>query len=49
MPTLQNDYFTAFRHVKLTRDATGVLVVQLHNNGGPLVMSAEAHTQSRAR
>lgn len=45
MPTLQNDYFTAFRHVKLTRDATGVLVVQLHNNGGPLVMSAEAHTE----
>jgi enoyl-CoA hydratase/carnithine racemase len=45
VPTLQNDYFTAFHHVKLTRDASGMLIVQLHNNGGPLVMSAEAHTE----
>jgi enoyl-CoA hydratase/carnithine racemase len=45
MSMLQADYFTAFRHVKLTRDANGVLIVQLHDNGGPLVMSAEAHTE----
>jgi enoyl-CoA hydratase/carnithine racemase len=45
MPMLQADYFTAFHHVKLTRDANGVLIVQLHDNGGPLVMSAEAHTE----
>jgi enoyl-CoA hydratase/carnithine racemase len=45
MQTLQDDYFTAFHHVKLTRDANGILVVQLHDNGGPLVMRAEAHTE----
>ncbi|HTW48012.1 MAG TPA: enoyl-CoA hydratase/isomerase family protein [Acidobacteriaceae bacterium] len=45
MPMLQADYFTAFHHVKLTRDANGVLIVQLHDNGGPLVMSAPAHTE----
>ncbi len=45
MPMLQADYLTAFHHVKLTRDANGVLIVQLHDNGGPLVMSAEAHTE----
>ena len=45
MPILQADYFTAFHHVKLTRDANGVLIVQLHDNGGPLVMSAAAHTE----
>jgi enoyl-CoA hydratase/carnithine racemase len=45
MPMLQADYFTAFHHVKLTRDANGVLIVQLHDSGGPLVMSAPAHTE----
>ena len=45
MPMLQADFFTAFHHVKLTRDANGVLIVQLHDNGGPLVMSAKAHTE----
>jgi enoyl-CoA hydratase/carnithine racemase len=45
MPMLQADYFTAFHHVKLTRDANGVLLVQLHDDGGPLVMSAKAHTE----
>jgi enoyl-CoA hydratase/carnithine racemase len=45
MPMLQADYFTAFHHVKLTRDANGVLIVQLHDDGGPLVMSAKAHTE----
>jgi len=45
MPTLQADYLTAYQNVKLTRDANGVLIVQLHNNGGPLIMSAQAHTE----
>jgi hypothetical protein len=30
MQTIQADYFTAYRIVKLTRDAKVVLVVQLH-------------------
>jgi enoyl-CoA hydratase/carnithine racemase len=41
----QFDYFTAYETVKLTRDANGVLVVQLHSGGGPLIMSAQAHTE----
>ena len=41
----QADYFTAYRHVKLTRDAGGVLTVQLHTNGGPCLMTAQTHTE----
>jgi enoyl-CoA hydratase/carnithine racemase len=41
----QNDYFAAYRNVKLTRDANGVLVVEFHSNGGPLTFSAQAHTE----
>jgi len=40
-----NSYFDAYRNVKFTRDEDGVLVVQLHSNGGPLTFSAEAHTE----
>src|SRR6202007_3260126 len=45
MELRQADYFTAYQTVKLTRDANGVLIAQLHNNGGPLIMSAQAHTE----
>jgi enoyl-CoA hydratase/carnithine racemase len=45
MQTPQTDYFTAYHNVKLMRDANGVLTVQLHTNGGPLLMSAQAHTE----
>src|SRR6202008_4925681 len=41
----QPDYFTAYHYVKLTRDANGVLIVQLHTNGRPLIMTAQAHTE----
>jgi enoyl-CoA hydratase/carnithine racemase len=41
----QSDYFTAYRNLKLTRDAEGVLVVEFHSNGGPFIMSAQAHTE----
>lgn len=41
----QPAYFTAYRSVKLTRDAQGVLVVELHSNGGPLTFTAQAHTE----
>ena len=33
MQTFRDDYFTAYRSLKLTRDAEGVLIVQFHNNG----------------
>jgi enoyl-CoA hydratase/carnithine racemase len=45
MQTFRDDYFTAYRSLKLTRDADGVLIVQFHNNGGPLTFTAEAHTE----
>src|ERR1700726_874251 len=41
----QADYFTAYHYVKLTRDASGVLTVQLHTNGGPCLMTAQTHTE----
>src|ERR1700758_536149 len=41
----QADYFTAYHNVKLTRDANGVLIVQLHTNGGPCIMTAQTHTE----
>lgn len=39
------DYLNAYSHLKLTRDATGVLLVQLHDKGGPLMFSGQAHTE----
>ena len=35
---LQDDYFAAYRSLKLTRDADGVLVVEFHSNGGPFTI-----------
>jgi enoyl-CoA hydratase/carnithine racemase len=45
MQTLQLDYLTAYRSLKLTRDANGVLVAEFHSNGGPLTFTAQAHTE----
>ena len=45
MQTVQADYFTAYDNVKLTRDTSGVLTVQLHTNGGPCLMTARTHTE----
>jgi enoyl-CoA hydratase/carnithine racemase len=45
MQTVQADYFAAFHSVKLNRDASGVLTVQLHTNGGPCLMTAQTHTE----
>jgi enoyl-CoA hydratase/carnithine racemase len=45
MQTRQLDYLTAYRSLKLTRDANGVLVVEFHSNGGPLTFTAQAHTE----
>jgi enoyl-CoA hydratase/carnithine racemase len=41
---LQADYFTTYDKLKLTRDDKGVLVAEFHSNGGPFIMSAQAHT-----
>src|SRR3989441_4485537 len=45
MQTLQGDCFAAYRSLKLTRDANGVLVAEFHSNGGPLTFTAPAHTE----
>jgi enoyl-CoA hydratase/carnithine racemase len=42
------DNFNAYRHLKLARDAQGVLLVQMHDNGGPLMFTAKAHTEVAA-
>jgi enoyl-CoA hydratase/carnithine racemase len=42
---LQDDYFAAYRNLKLTRDANGVLVAEFHSNGGPFMMTAQSHTE----
>ena len=42
---IQDDYFAAYRTMKLTRDANGVLIVEFHSNGGPCTFSAQHHTE----
>jgi enoyl-CoA hydratase/carnithine racemase len=45
MEATQPAYFSAYRSLKLSRDAAGVLVAEFHSNGGPFTMSAQAHTE----
>lgn len=45
MPTKEPPYFTAFRSLKLTRDALGVLLLEFHTNQGPLIFTALDHTE----
>ena len=42
---IQDDYFAAYRTMKLTRDANGVLIVEFHSNGGPCTFSTQHHTE----
>ena len=42
---LQNDYFAAYRSLRLTRDGNGVLVAEFHTKGGPLTFTAQDHTE----
>src|SRR5438046_10762151 len=42
---LQDDYFAAYRSLKLTRDASGVLVVEFHSKGGPFRFTGQDHTE----
>jgi enoyl-CoA hydratase/carnithine racemase len=41
----RDEYLTAYRNLKLSRDPQGVLLVELHEAGGPLTFTAEAHTE----
>src|SRR5262249_51825367 len=44
MTAIQPDYFRAYSSLKMSRDAQGVLLVELHSNGGPLTFTARDHT-----
>src|SRR5438128_12532356 len=41
----QNDYFAAYRSLKLTRDSEGVLLAEFHSNDGPFTFTAQDHTE----
>ena len=43
-PVAQPTYSSAYKSLRLTRDATGVLLVELNTSGGPLIFSAHDHT-----
>src|SRR4029077_13720330 len=45
MQTLRDDYLNAYRSLKLTRDAEGVLIAQFHTDGAPLTFTAQDHTE----
>lgn len=39
-----SSYFTQYQSLKLTRDRQGILIVEFHNDGGPLTFRAVDHT-----
>src|SRR5213596_3241036 len=41
----QTNYFSRYLSLRLTRDANGVLVAELHKDGGPLNFTARDHTE----
>ncbi len=45
MQTLRDNYLNAYRSLKLTRDAEGVLVAQFHTDGGQFTFTAQDHTE----
>jgi enoyl-CoA hydratase/carnithine racemase len=45
MQTHQADYFTAYRYLKLSRDAEGVLIAEFHTDGGLFIMTSQSHTE----
>ncbi len=46
MSATQPAYFNAYRSLKLTRDAAGVLVAAFHTRGGPLTFTARITPRS---
>src|ERR1700758_1824980 len=45
MNALKANYFDAYRSLRLTRDAEGVLIAEFHSNGGPFIFAAQDHTE----
>jgi enoyl-CoA hydratase/carnithine racemase len=44
LKAIQAAYFTAYRSLRLSRDAEGVLLVEFHTKGGPLTFTEQDHT-----
>jgi enoyl-CoA hydratase/carnithine racemase len=44
MQTNQPQYFDAYRSLKMDRGPQGILVVEFHTSGGPLIFTAQDHT-----
>jgi enoyl-CoA hydratase/carnithine racemase len=44
-PTTPPAYFSTYAHLRMNRDADGVLLVELHTNGGPIMFDATDHEQ----
>src|SRR5579864_283332 len=44
MNAVKANYFDTYRSLKLTRDATVVLVAEFHSKGGPFTFTAQDHT-----
>src|SRR5580692_8803586 len=42
----KTNYFNTYRSLKLTRDASGVLVAEFHSKGGPFTFTAQDHTEA---
>ena len=45
MQTTQPTYFSAYKSLRMSRDAQGVLVAEFHTNGGPFTFAAQDHTE----
>jgi enoyl-CoA hydratase/carnithine racemase len=45
MLTVQANYFAAYHHLKLSRDAKGVLLAEFHTDGGAFIINAQSHTE----
>lgn len=43
--TARPAYFGRFAHLRMTRDADGVLLAEMHTNGGPILFNATDHEQ----
>src|SRR4051812_10989323 len=41
----QSAYFGKFAHLRMNRDTDGILLVEMHTNGGPIVFDATDHQQ----
>jgi enoyl-CoA hydratase/carnithine racemase len=44
MSTRRDEYLNAYRSLKLARDGEGIVVAQIHTDGGPLTFTAQDHT-----